>query len=265
MESYPTWPNLAAMMFERAEIWPHRPMLRSFRDGGWRSLSWGDFARQAAAAARALRVSGVAAGDRVCIVSENRPEYPIAETALLAIRAVPVPTYTTNTPADHAHILRDSGSRAAIVSTAALAARVIAGAAAARARSPRHARSHGRAGGGRSAASLGAVAAPDRRRATARRYRGRSADDPAGALACLIYTSGTSGAPKGVMLPHRAILANCRGAFELLRPLRLKDEVYLSFLPLSHSYEHTAGQFFCSASAPRSFTRAEPSISPPIC
>jgi long-chain acyl-CoA synthetase len=47
-----------------------------------------------------------------------------------------------------------------------------------------------------------------------------------------------------VMLPHRCILSNCRGAFELVRPLRLKDEIYLSYLPLSHSYEHTVGNFF---------------------
>ena len=51
-----------------------------------------------------------------------------------------------------------------------------------------------------------------------------------GALACLLYTSGTSGPPRGVMLPHRAMLANCEGAFELVRPLRLKDEI-LSLLP----------------------------------
>jgi long-subunit acyl-CoA synthetase (AMP-forming) len=46
------------------------------------------------------------------------------------------------------------------------------------------------------------------------------------------------------MLPHRCILSNCRGAFELVRPLRLRDEIYLSYLPLSHSYEHTVGNFF---------------------
>jgi long-chain acyl-CoA synthetase len=67
---------------------------------------------------------------------------------------------------------------------------------------------------------------------------------PPTAMACLIYTSGTGGAPRGVMLPHRCILSNCRGAFELVRPLRLKDEIYLSYLPLSHSYEHTVGNFF---------------------
>ena len=67
---------------------------------------------------------------------------------------------------------------------------------------------------------------------------------PPTAMACLIYTSGTGGQPRGVMLPHRCILSNCRGAFELVRPLRLKDEIYLSYLPLSHSYEHTVGNFF---------------------
>ncbi len=63
-------------------------------------------------------------------------------------------------------------------------------------------------------------------------------------IACLIFTSGTGGAPKGVMTTHRNILANCRGAFRLLETLGLGDEVFLSFLPLSHSYEHTAGMMF---------------------
>ena len=121
MEHYPTWPNLPAMMFALARTWPDKPLLRCFRDGAWHSIAWGEFGRMAASCARHLRAAGVAAGDRVVIVSENRPEYPIAETALMALRAVPVPTYITNTVADHAHILRDSGARAAIVSTPALA------------------------------------------------------------------------------------------------------------------------------------------------
>jgi long-chain acyl-CoA synthetase len=99
VRSYPIWPNLAAMMFDRARTWPNKPMLRSFRDGAWRGISWSEFARMAASCARNLRAAGVSAGDRVLICSENRPEYPIAETALMAIRAVPVPAYTTNTTA----------------------------------------------------------------------------------------------------------------------------------------------------------------------
>src|SRR5262249_40179012 len=62
--------------------------------------------------------------------------------------------------------------------------------------------------------------------------------------ACIIYTSGTGGVPKGVMLSHRNILGNCRGAYRLLQMLGLDDEKFLSFLPLSHSYEHTAGMMF---------------------
>jgi long-chain acyl-CoA synthetase len=62
--------------------------------------------------------------------------------------------------------------------------------------------------------------------------------------ACIIYTSGTGGLPKGVLVTHRNIIANCRGAFYLLEMIGLSDEVFLSFLPLSHSYEHTAGLMF---------------------
>ena len=236
LDTYGDWPNLAAMMFARARAWPDKPMLRWHRDGEWHTMNWGEFARQAASAARRLRAAGITAGDRVLLVSENRPEFPIAETALLAIRAVPVPTYTSNTTADHAHVLRDSGARAAIVSATAHAERV-------------------------------ANAAPLELLVTMQPFTGpgfpvlpweeivadaappddiaaESRGIPSGALACLIYTSGTGGAPKGVMLPHRAILSNCRGAFELVAPLRLHNETYLSFLPLSHSYEHTVGQFF---------------------
>ena len=58
--------------------------------------------------------------------------------------------------------------------------------------------------------------------------------------ACIIYTSGTSGNPKGVVLSHGGILSNCEGAVELLKPLiKKKEPVFLTWLPLSHSYEHT--------------------------
>jgi long-chain acyl-CoA synthetase len=235
-EEYPDWPNLAAMMFGRAKQWPERPMLRAFRDGAWRGITWDRFGRLSGAAARGLRAAGVAAGDRVMIVSENRPEYPIAEVGLLAIRAVPVPTYTTNTVADHAHVLRDCGARVAICSTPQLAGRVAA------------------AGPLDLMVTLGNFVVPGVRTLpwdTLVRDAGpfddiaaEAAQIPPGALACIIYTSGTGGAPRGVMLSHRAILSNCRGAFAMMRPLRLHNEVYLSFLPISHAYEHTAGQFF---------------------
>lgn len=150
----------------------------------------------------------------------------------MAIRAVPVPTYTTNTIDDHAHILRDSGAQVAIVSAGPIADRVRAG---------------GEKAGGLDRvlemgsdqwnAMLADTTPPDD-------IERDAAQIPPTAMACIIYTSGTGGAPRGVMLPHRCILSNCDGAFELVRPLKLRDEIYLSFLPLSHAYEHTVGNFF---------------------
>src|ERR1700712_4404047 len=117
------------MLSGRPRGWPNKPMLRVWRDGAWHSVTWGEFGRMAASCARHLRAAGVSAGDRVMLCMENRPEFPIAETALMAIRAIPVPAYTTNTIDDHAHLLRDSGARAAIVSSATLADRLLKAAA----------------------------------------------------------------------------------------------------------------------------------------
>ncbi|WP_428531524.1 AMP-dependent synthetase/ligase [Rhodopila sp.] len=243
MQANPTWPNLASMMFALARQWPSRPMLRGWRDGGWHTIRWGEFGRMAASCARHLRQAGVAAGDRVLLCMENRPEFPLTETALMAIQAVPVPAYTTNTVDDHAHLLRDSGARTAVVSSAALADRLLAAAA--------------KGNGLQLLIVTDGVPSVDAGAARVLSWADliedqRPPDDvaaevaaiPPTALACLIYTSGTGGSPRGVMLPHRAILSNCAGAAELVRPLGLRDEVYLSYLPVSHAYEHTVGQFF---------------------
>ena len=232
VQEYPRFPNLAAMMLGLARMWPSRRMLRHHQDGVWHSVTWGEFGRRAAVAAARLRQMGISAGDRVVIVADNRPDYVIAEVALMAIRAIPVPAYTTNTVADHAHVLRDSGARAAIAGNADQQTALAKAATIAdgldlllRMDGPEWAEITG------GDASLDDLAA--------------EADEiPGGALACLIYTSGTGGTPKGVMLPHAAILSNCAGAFDLFRELPFGDDVYLSFLPLSHSYEHTVGQYF---------------------
>lgn len=208
-------------------------MLRHFHGGTWQQATWDEFGARVAAIARALRAAGVSAGDRVLLVSENRPDFTMAEVALQAIRAIPVPAYVTNSVADHAHIIRDSGAVAAIASTTALADRLAA------------------AGQFDILVCMqaGSVSAFD----WAETLRdppdfadiAAEADTiPPGGLAVILYTSGTSGSPRGVMLSHRALLANCRSALELVRPLALENEVYLSFLPMSHSFEHTLGQFF---------------------
>ena len=237
--SRPGWNSLPQMMLELAVARQTKPMLRHWQGGAWRSVTWGEFAHRVAAVAAGLRAAGIGPGERVLLVSENRPEFLIADTALMAIGAVTVPTYTTNTPADHAHILRDSGARAAIVSTAALAAQVRQAAAQAGGLDLLVTMEPTQADSGRLIPWTELEATP----ADLGLLRAEAEQIPPGRLACLIYTSGTGGAPKGVMLPHRAMLANREGVATIAHKLRLEGETYLSFLPLSHSYEHTVGGF----------------------
>ena len=123
------WQSLPAMMLRLAASMPDRVVARFWRDGGWQTMRWGEFAGRVAAVAAGLRGLGVMPGDRVLLVSDNRPEFMIADNAIMAVGGVTVPTYTTNTLADHAHVLRDCSARIAIVSGDGLAARVIGAAA----------------------------------------------------------------------------------------------------------------------------------------
>src|SRR5439155_11898828 len=106
-----------------------RPFLWAKHDGRYRKVSWGEAIDQVDRLGRSLAALGIEPGDRVALISENRPEWVIADLAIMSIGAVTVPAYVTNTAEDHRHILGNSGARAAIVSTASLAARVIPAAA----------------------------------------------------------------------------------------------------------------------------------------
>jgi long-chain acyl-CoA synthetase len=244
---YASCRSLPAMFFEVARQRTTRGFLWAKRDGRYRPLSWTEAADAVSRLARGLALLGIEPGDRVALVSENRPEWVVADLAIMSAGAVTVPAYVTNTVEDHRHILGNSGARAAIVSTEALAARVIPAAAqvpsvsAVIAMEPlSQAPANLDLRRWEDVLALGGEASDDVAHWTTGRVAALAPDD----TACIIYTSGTGGVPKGVMLSHRNIIANCRGAYSLLEMLGLGDEKFLSFLPLSHSYEHTAGLMF---------------------
>ncbi|MEI9851273.1 MAG: AMP-dependent synthetase/ligase [Sphingomonas sp.] len=240
--------NLVAMFFARAAAKGDKPFLWRKSGGRWQPTSWAEAARQVASLAAALQALGLKRGDRVMLVAENRPEFCISDLAIMAAGCITVPTYTTNTERDHQHILDNSGACATIVSTEKLAKTLLP--AVLRATSGNHIVigidefRAGQAGGfdfhqwralidGHPANP--AIAAAN---ATFRRDE----------LACIIYTSGTGGSPRGVMQHHGAILHNCEGCCALIsEDFGWGDEVFLSFLPLSHAYEHTGGQHFAIA------------------
>ena len=236
--------SLPAMFFAEAEKRGDAPFLWAKRDRRYEAMSWREVARQVSALSRGLRALGIERGDRVGLVSENRPEWVITDLAIMAAGAITVPAYTTNTVEDHRHILANAGCRAVIVSTNALAQRVIPAAdPIARVehvvlveKLTKDQISHAEIHLWEDLVARGAALADD----VAETVGALARDD----TACLIYTSGTGGVPKGVMLSHANILANARGAYTLLEGIGLGDEVFLCFLPLSHSYEHSAGLMF---------------------
>ena len=236
--------NLVALFLSRADVLGDRPFLYAKTDGEWRSISWADAARQVCLLAESLVGLGLDKGDRVLLVSENRPQWCIADLAIMAAGLITVPAYTTNTVHDHQHVLEDSGARAVILSGPKLAKNLMPAVAASNRadhiiamepiRPPQATNYH-------DMAALMQGDADAARRAVDARIAGITREDPA----CIIYTSGTGGSPRGVRQHHGALLHNAAGAGDVIaNDFGWSEERFLSFLPLSHAYEHTGGQAF---------------------
>jgi long-chain acyl-CoA synthetase len=230
------------MFLTRAAEKDDAPFLWAKREGEWRSTDWAEAARQVASLAASLKRIGLQPGDRVCLVSENRPEWLIADLAIMAAGCVTVPTYTTNTERDHAHVLGNSGARAVIVSNQKLAknlipavitsseCRHVVGIEPIRAgQTPDWVNCHSWT----ELVSEGADAAALQREAA-----GIGRND----LACIIYTSGTGGAPRGVQQHHGAILHNVEGCTDIISTdFGRGDDVFPSPRPARHAFAHTRG------------------------
>jgi long-chain acyl-CoA synthetase len=237
--------NLVSLFLTRAREKSDAPFLWAKRDGEWRATGWDEAARQVAALAASLKRMGLEPGDRVALVSENRPEWLIADLGIMAAGCVTVPTYTTNTERDHAHVLGNSGARAVIVSNQKLAKNLVPAVLTSAechhviAMEPLRT---GQAPDWINCYSWDKLVSGD---ADVDALEKEAASIGRDQLACLIYTSGTGGAPRGVQQHHGAILHNVEGCADIISTdFGWDDEVFLSFLPASHAYEHTGGQHF---------------------
>ena len=212
--------NLLELFGRTASRRGSAPCLWAKREGTYRPWSWQRVANEVQVLARALRARGVAPGDRVLLVAENRPEWAIADLAIMAAGGVTVPAYTTNTIENNEYLLNHSGAVAAVVSTDRLARRLLP--AVARAPALKLVVSM------EPLAEAAQLNVPVLTWAEALALGEQSAapsPDPATTLtrddlACFIYTSGTGGNPKGVMLTHGNILANVAGAHARARDAR---------------------------------------------
>ncbi|GAC1685587.1 MAG: AMP-dependent synthetase/ligase [Gemmatimonadaceae bacterium] len=234
--------TLNELFFRAAEEYDKPDALMYKADGTWRSISHRELVTRVRHVALALRKFGVRAHDRVAILSENRPEWAIADYACLTAELIDVSVYPSLPAEQVRFILADCAAVAIFVSTAVQAEKV----GSIRSQLPALARvisfaDPPPAGADMSLAELERVGAGlDSTEASAAHKRAALAVRPDD-VATFIYTSGTTGEPKGVMLTHDNIWSNV-GASRTKVPFAGAD-LGLSFLPLSHIFERMAGHY----------------------
>jgi long-chain acyl-CoA synthetase len=213
-------------------------LLRFKKNGVWQSLAYGEVARRVRELSLGLYELGIRKGDRLAIWSENRPEWNVADLAVLALGAADVPIYTTQSRHHVEYILKNSETRAIFVSSTFLAEAV-----ALRQRVPslKYVISFDEiAEAEKSATVLDAEELISKGRTIfgiePKRYESLWRAVKAEDLATLIYTSGTTGDPKGVMLTHENLTVNVLNVVKWLKLDRQRDEA-LTYLPFSHIFE----------------------------
>ena len=218
----------------------HTPDLVAYRDfnqqhGNWRDYTWAQINHQVARWQAALEKDGVKPGDRVAVMLRNSPEWVIFDQAALGMGLVVVPLYTQDRPDNVAYIVNDSGCKVLLFGTFeqwTMFADV----------------RHQLGGLVRilTVEPLFGVAEDPRLKSIVDWLPGEGGETrhvprEGNALATIVYTSGTTGRPKGVMLSHHNILTN---AYSCLQVMAIgHDDLFLSFLPLSHTFERTCGYY----------------------
>ena len=213
------------VFFGQAARYGERPLVHHLVGEKWKTETWADMKRYVLAVASALVDAGVKQGDRVVLLGENRYEWLVSDFAVQAAGGVTVPIYTGTAPEVIQKIVDNSEAVLAIASNEALASKL-------------------RAGGSMKKivtidtdVTAWMVRRPQRLPEVATRLAAVKPDD----LCTIVYTSGTTGDPKGVELPHRCLVDISRAALKVF-PLSDSD-VTLSFLPYSHVFERINGVY----------------------
>ena len=233
--------TLTELFFNAVQAYgAHPAAFRHKADGAWRDVSHQDAAARVQALSLGLRELGLAAGEKVAILAETRLEWALIDYACLCARTTDVPIYPTLPANQVEYMLRDAGAAAVVCSTMAQVEKIRAVKSALP--SLRHVIVFdGRGGDG--VVTLAELEARGRA-AVAKypRFKEEALSVQPADLATLLYTSGTTGPPKGVMLTHDNICSNVRACVDTLRVS--EDDTCLALLPLSHILERMVDYYF---------------------
>jgi len=235
--------TLNELFFTAIDTYQHPAAYQVKRDGTYQAIAATEVMLRVRRISMGLRALGLETGDRVSILSENRPEWAFADWACLTARLADVPVYPTLPAEQITHLLVNSGAKAIFVSNEQQAAKI----AQIRASAPalKHVITFAATASGGADLTLAAVEALGATRDSteaAARWRADALQVQPDDLATLIYTSGTTGLPKGVMLTHDNLFSNVLASRALI-PFA-KDDVALSFLPLCHIFQRMGDYLF---------------------
>ena len=220
--------SLVELFFNKLKtIEQNRHFLRWLKTGKDQKYTWNDTAEKIIKLSDKIK-SLIKSGDRCLLLSENRPEWLIADIAIMNAGGISVPIFTTYSANDYEHILNDCKPSVIIVSTKDQFKKI-----------EKYINPEVKKIISFEEISKEILIVKNiYEKKLEKKYINNNLKR--NMPACIIYTSGTSGNPKGVILSHGGILSNCEGALDLLNPLiKKKDPIFLTWLPLSHSYEHT--------------------------
>ena len=227
--------NLPELFFTKANLNNNNEHLLKLDDTSKKvkSLKWSDTTNLVLKIHNFLEDKKLSNFDRVLLVSENRPEWMASDIAIMSSKLIAVPNYITYTSRDFEHILNDSKPKGLIVSNKDLLDTVLV--ASKKINYELDFILCFEEFDNSNIPNLSFLNKINNDFPTEIiKYQSIQRSDPA----CIIYTSGTQGLPKGVILSHGGVLSNCEGAYELLESLKSPDLTFLTWLPLSHSYEH---------------------------
>ena len=239
--------NLPEIFLKNSLLFQDKTLFGFKEEGEWQSLSWNNTAQILENLVTGLKEIGVKKNDKISIIADNSYQWCIIDLAIISLGGITVPGYTTSNQEEISYLLSHSESSVIFINSKLLPIieKILP-----------------------TLNKIKYVVCVDELNTTKKikfkkllytyselikigsknknkqnllreSIKKIKKDD----VTCIIYTSGTSSQPKGVMLTHASILSNIVGANELVKEIKVKDHRFLSIIPLSHAYEHTAGFF----------------------
>ncbi len=236
--------TLTKLFFENSLLYQNKTLFGFKKDGEWSHISWNEASNLVQYLSVGLHEIGVRKNDKISIIAENSYKWCVVDLAIISLGAITVPGYTTSNEDEIFYLLSHSEASVVFLNSKLLSTieNIL----------PK-------------LDKIKHIVCIDEVKSTKLNKTINSFDNLIGKgskslsksifkedilhkvkeddVVSIIYTSGTSSKPKGVMLTHKSIISNILGANELVQELEVKDHKFLSIIPLSHAYEHTAGFF----------------------